>query len=168
MIARDIVKDRELSVLETARLYALLNMAAADAGITCWETKYHYRMWRPENAIREMDTSINPWTRQNPDFIPNMASPAFPSYTSGHSTYTAAMTRLLERFLGTDDIEFTCTSDGLPGAVRSFHKLSDARNEVGMSRIWGGIHIMSDNLEGQKAGIRVADWVFEHSLLPAE
>ncbi|MEZ5277455.1 MAG: vanadium-dependent haloperoxidase [Opitutaceae bacterium] len=168
VIARDIVRHRGLSTLETARLYALLNMAAADAGITCWETKYHYRMWRPETAIREMDTSMNPWTQQNPDFIPNMASPAFPSYTSGHSTYTAAMTRLLERFLGTDEVEFTCTSDGLPGAVRSFRRLSEARNEVGMSRIWGGIHIMSDNLEGQKAGIRVADWVFEHSLLPLD
>ena len=111
---------------------------------------------------------LNPWAVPNPDFIPNMASPAFPSYTSGHSTYTAAMTRLLELYFGTDDIEFEATSDGLPGALRTYTSLSQARDEVGMSRIWGGIHVMSDNLEGQKAGIRVADWVFEHALLPRE
>src|SRR5690606_35302213 len=138
--------------------FALLNVAGADAGITCWETKYHYRTWRPETAIREADA--------NADFIPNMASPAFPSYTSGHSTYSAAMSRMLELFLGTDEVEFTTTSDGLPGAVRTFQRLSDAREEVGMSRVWGGIHVMSDNLEGQRAGIKIADWVFEQALLP--
>lgn len=167
VIAQDLARRRNLSVPETARLFALLNMAGADAGIACWETKYFYRTWRPETAIRETEPPTNAHVKTNPDFIPNMASPAFPSYTSGHSTYTAAMSRLLELFLGTDDIEFTVTSDGLPGAIRSFRKLSDARREVGMSRVWGGIHVMSDNLEGQKAGIKVADWVFTHALLPA-
>src|SRR5690606_40931738 len=102
----------------------------------------------------------------NPEFIPNMASPASPSYTSGHSTYTAAMSHMLSLCIGTDDIEFTATSDGLPGVIRSYKKLSDARREVGMSRVWGGIHVMSDNLEGQKAGIQVADYIFAHALQP--
>ncbi len=166
LIAQDIAAKRELNTAETARLFALLNIAGADSGITCWETKYHYRTWRPETAIREMDPSINPYVQTDPDFIPNMASPAFPSYTSGHSTYTAAMSRLIELYFGTDDIAFSITSDGLPGAVRSFDRISDARFEVGMSRVWGGIHVMSDNIEGQKVGIAVADWIFSHSLLP--
>lgn len=166
VIAQDLARRRALSTTECARLFALLNIAGADAGITCWETKYFYRTWRPETAIRETEPGTNPHVKTNPEFIPNMASPAFPSYTSGHSTYTAAMSRMLERFLGTDDVEFTTTSDGLPGAVRVFQKLSDARREVGMSRVWGGIHVMSDNLEGQKAGIKVADWIFAHALLP--
>jgi hypothetical protein len=102
----------------------------------------------------------------NPDFIPLMVSPAFPSYASGHSTFSAAASRLLERYFGSDDLEFTVTSDGLPGAVRTFKKLSDARREIGMSRIWAGIHFMSDNLEAQKAGLKVADWVFENALQP--
>ena len=167
VIAADLARRRNLSVVETARLFALLNIAGADAGIACWETKYFYSTWRPETALREIDSKLNPAAQPNPGFIPNMASPAFPSYTSGHSTYTAAMSRILELFLGTDEIDFTVTSDGLPGAVRTFSKLSDARREVGMSRVWGGIHVMSDNLEGQKAGLKVADYVFEHSLKPA-
>lgn len=167
VIAQDLARRRQLSVPESARLFALLNFATADASIACWETKYFYRLWRPETALREMDPTLNPAVKANPDFIPNMASPAHPDYTSGHSTYTAAATRLLERFFGTDEIEFTVTSDGLPGAVRTYQRLSDARREVGMSRVLGGIHTMSANLEGQRSGIKVADWVFENALRPA-
>ena len=166
VIAEDLAKRHQLSVPETARLFALLNFAEADAAISCWDTKFFYRTWRPETAIRELDPKLNPLVVNRPDFIPLMISPAFPSYTSGHSTFSAAASRLLERFFGTDDIEFTVRSDGLPGAVRSYKKLSEARNEIGMSRIWAGIHYMSDNLEGQKAGIKIADWTFEHALLP--
>ena len=68
--------------------------------------------------------------------------------------------------IGTDDIEFSVASDGLPGAVHTFKRLSDAQREVGMSRVWGGIHTMSDNLEAQKVGMKVADWVYAHALLP--
>jgi hypothetical protein len=166
VIAEDLARRRHLSVPECARLFALLNFAEADAAICCWDTKFFYRTWRPETAIRELDSKLNPNAVPRPDFIPLMVSPAFPSYTSGHSTFSAAASRLLERFFGTDDIEFTVTSDGLPGAVRSFKKLSAARDEIGMSRIWAGIHFMADNLEGQKAGVKVADWVFENALQP--
>ena len=119
----------------------------------------------PENGIREMDRKINPLVVLNADFIPNMAAPAHPDYTSGHSTFTGAATRLLERWFGTDDIEFTTTSDGLPGAVRTFRKLSGCRNEIGLSRVYGGIHVMVDNVEGQKVGLKVADWAFENALV---
>ena len=105
---------------------------------------------------------------RHPEFIPNMASPAFPSYTSGHSTFSAAASRILELYFGSDEISFTATSDGLPGAVRSFTKLSDARKEVGMSRIWGGIHTMSDNLAGQECGLKLADFVFANALQPTK
>ena len=166
VIAQDLVRRKKLSVPETARLFALLNFANADAGISCWDSKFFYRTWRPETGIRELDTKTNSHMVAVPDFIPNMASPAFPSYTSGHSTFSSAASRILERFFGTDDLEFTTTSDGLPGAVRSFKKLSDAREEIGMSRVWGGIHTMSDNLAGQEAGLKLADFVFETALQP--
>jgi len=166
VIARDIVRSRDLDLLETARLFALINIAGADAGITCWETKYFYSTWRPETAIRETTEDVNKNVATNAQFIPNMASPAFPSYTSGHSTYTAAMSHMLELCLGTDDVDFTVTSDGLPGVIRSYEKISDARREVGMSRVWGGIHVMSDNIEGQKAGLKIAGYIFAHALQP--
>jgi hypothetical protein len=166
VIAQGIARSRNLSVPECARLFALLNMAEADAAIGCWDTKYFYNLWRPETALRELDPKINPGTVNNPDFVPNLASPSFPSYTSGHSTFSAAAARMMALYFGTDDIEFPVGSDGLPGAVHSFKKLSDAKDEAGMSRVWGGIHTMSDNLEGQKMGVKIADWVYANALLP--
>lgn len=166
VIAHDLVRRHQLSTPETARLFALLNLACADAGISCWDSKFHYRTWRPETAIREITRECNAHAVACPEFIPLMSSPAFPSYTSGHSTFSAAGSRILERYFGTDDIEFSTTSDGLPGAVRSFRKLSDARKEIGMSRVWGGIHFMSDNLVGQECGLKIADYVYDHALRP--
>jgi hypothetical protein len=113
-----------------------------------------------------MDTTVNPNAAPNPTFIPNLVSPSFPSYISGHSAFSAAAARTLALFFGTDDISFSVGSDGLPGVIHSFKSLSEAQREAGMSRVWGGIHTMSDNLEGQKAGIEVADWTFAHALLP--
>ena len=165
-IAQDLARRNHLGTAECARLFALIAISGADAGLSCWETKFYYRTWRPETALRETEKSTNPLLIVNPEFIPNMPAPAHPDYTSGHSTFTGAATRILELWFGTDDIEFSVSSDGLPGAVRSFKKLSDARREVGMSRIYGGIHTMSANLEGQKCGIKIADWVFANSLQP--
>ena len=166
MIAQDIARRKALSVPDAARFFALLNIAEADAAIAVWETKFFYSTWRPETAIRELDVKTNPKAPQNPNFIPNLASPPFPSYVSGHSAFSAAGARVIALFIGTDDIEFSTTSDGLPGVVHSFKKLSDAQREAGMSRVWGGIHVMSDNLEGQTLGVKVADWVFSSQLLP--
>ncbi len=166
MIADDLARRRQLSTPDTARLFALLNFAQADAAISCWETKFFYNVWRPETALREMEAKANPNVQLDPDFIPNMASPPFPSYTSGHSTFSAAGARLLALFFGTDDIEFSVTSDALPGAVHTFKKLSDAAAEAGMSRVVGGIHTMSDNLEAQKCGVAIADWTFAQALQP--
>ncbi|HTT58043.1 MAG TPA: vanadium-dependent haloperoxidase [Opitutaceae bacterium] len=168
MIAQSIARSRPLSELETARLFALLNLAEADAGISCWESKFYYNVWRPETALREMNAKINPHAAPDPDFIPNMPSPPFPSYPAGHPTFSAAGARLLALFFGTDDIAFSVTSDGLPGAVRTFKKLSDASHEVEMSRVWGGIHTMQDVLQGGAAGVKVADWTFDHALQPVK
>ena len=151
---------------DAARLFALLNFAQADAAISCWETKYFYNVWRPETALREINPQLNPKAEAIPDFIPNMPSPPFPSYTSGHSTFSAAGARLLAVFFGSDDIEFSVTSDALPGSVRTFKKLSDAQKEAGMSRVVGGIHTMADNLEAQAAGVKIAEWTLANALLP--
>lgn len=166
VIAQDLARRHRLGTAECARLFALMNFACADAGISCWDTKFHYSLWRPETAIREITPAVNPHAKAVPGFIPLMPSPAFPAYTSGHSSFSAAASRLLERWFGTDDIEFSTTSDGLPGAVRSFKKLSDARKEIGMSRVWGGIHFMCDNLAGQEAGLKIADHVWANALRP--
>jgi hypothetical protein len=166
MIAENIARQRDLSTVACARLFALLNFAAADGFISCWDTKYYYNTARPETDIREIDKSINPYVEQKPDFIPTMPSLPFPSYTSAHMTFTTAATRVLALYFGTDDIAFTVTSDGLPGVVHSFKSFSAAAMEVGDSRVFGGIHTKLDVQEGRKAGLKIGDWVFAHVLLP--
>ncbi|HEX3729756.1 MAG TPA: vanadium-dependent haloperoxidase [Opitutaceae bacterium] len=166
MVAQEVARRRRLSVPEAARLFALLNLAEADGAIQCWESKFYYNTWRPETALREQDPKTNQFMVNHPDFIPNLASPSFPAYPSGHSTFSAAGARSLALFIGTDDFSFDLTSDGLPGVVHHFDHFSDAQREAGMSRIWGGIHTMPDNLEAQKAGMKIADWVYAHALLP--
>ena len=165
VIAQDVIKREGLDVTQSAHLLALINLAAADAGISSWEAKFHYLHWRPETALREATSDLNAQIEAKPEFIPNMASPAHPTYTSAHSTFTGAASRMLALYIGTDDFQFSATSDGLPGVVRSYDSFSEACIELNMSRVWGGIHTMIDVVEGRRAGIKIADHVFATTLL---
>jgi hypothetical protein len=88
----------------------------------------------------------------DPDWTPLIATPPFPSYTSGHSSFSGAAAAALAAFFEKDEIEFSTTSDGLPGVTRSFKSFTAAADEAGMSRIYGGIHWDFDNSAGLKCG----------------
>ena len=95
-----------------------------------------------------------------------LAAPPFPAYTSGHSTFSKASAQVLTHFYGTDAITFTATSDSLPGINRGFTSLAACADEIGMSRIYGGIHFQFDNYEGKLTGQRIGDYVSANFLLP--
>jgi hypothetical protein len=145
---------------------ALLSLAQADAAIVCWEAKYRYNLWRPVTAIQRADEDNNPETIPEPGWDHYLASPPFPAYTSGHSTFSKASAAVLAWFYGTDAISFTATSDSLPGVFRHFASLSACADEVGMSRICGGIHFQFDNVAGKETGQKVAEHVVKNYLLP--
>ncbi len=166
-IAATIARDRQLSVPATARLFALLGLAQADAAIVCWEAKYHWNLWRPITAIRRAAEDGNPGTRPDPEWDHYLVAPPFPAYPSGHSTFSLASARVLTAFFGTDHITFTTQSDSLPGVARVYHSLAACAEEIGMSRIYGGIHFPFDNREGKRTGGLVADYVLSHFLLPS-
>lgn len=163
-IARVIVAQTGLTVGEEARLFALLNMAMADAAVVSWKAKYDYNYWRPVAAIREADTDGNPLTVVDPAWTPLLVTPPFPEYTSGHSTFSGAAAAVLKGFFGTDDIAFTAESDDVPGVFRSYPSFSAAAAESGMSRIYGGIHFMSANRFGISSGTRVGNSVVKRLL----
>jgi membrane-associated phospholipid phosphatase len=167
-IAASIASERGLSLAETARMFALLGMAQADAAIVCWEAKFNWNFWRPVTAIRRADEDGNPLTVPDKDWDHFLPSPSFPAYTSGHSTFSAASGRALTRFFGTDRIPFTAGSDSLPGVYRSFESVQACVDEIGMSRIYGGVHFSFDNFEGKRTGALVGDYVSTHFLLPLE
>jgi len=165
-IARQLIDQEGVDLAGQARLLAQVNIALADAGILCWKAKYTYNYWRPVAAIREADTDGNAATVADPTWTPLLATPPFPEYTSGHSTFSGAASAVLIQFFGTDDIAFTAHSDDAPGILRGYSKISEAAAESGMSRIYGGIHFMSGNLEGLKCGARIGNYVGRRLLKP--
>lgn len=163
-LAGGIAVDRANSLFENARLFALISMAQADGAIVCWETKFRYNFWRPVTAIQRGDEDGNPLTLADTNWNSFLNSPPFPDYTSGHSTFSKASATILHRFYGTDAISFTARSDSLPGVTRSFTSLAACADEVGMSRIYGGIHYLSANEDGKACGKKIADQIFANQL----
>lgn len=165
-IAITIAQKRGNTLAENARMFALLSLAQADAAVVCWETKFRYNLWRPVTAIRRADEDDNAATEKDAAWNHYLASPPFPAYTSGHSTFSKASAQVLTHFYGTDAIEFTATSDSLPGVSRHFTSLAACADEVGMSRIYGGIHFQFDNTAGKASGKAIGDHVTANFLLP--
>jgi hypothetical protein len=174
VIAQQLAERFHNDLVESARLFALLSIVQADAVILCWDNKYYYDHLRPYTAITsEADDDGNPDTEADPGWSSLIPTPPFPTYTSGHSTFSGGTSRLLARFFGRDDIAFSAPSPDpqrwpnvLPGVVRSWNSLSSAAEEAGQSRIYGGIHWQYDNQGGLESGRDLADWVFGHSLRP--
>ena len=165
-IAQQVVPASRLDLCDRARVYALLNLAMADAAVVAWECKYVYGLWRPITAIQLADQDGNPWTEPDASWTPLLPTPPFPEYVSGHSCFSAAAATVLARALGSDRIAFRVGSDDLPGVQRRYRRLSEAAWESGMSRIYGGIHFLSGNLEGLHAGQRTGTHVFDNALRP--
>jgi len=120
-IARDLIRRDGLDPPRAARVLALTSVAMADAFICCWDTKYAYWTARPVTA----DPSLNV-------LIP---TPPFPSYTSGHSTISAAAASVLGHLFPEDEAELAAQAEA-------------AKN----SRLWAGIHFPIDNEMGKTAG----------------
>jgi hypothetical protein len=188
------IADRtRLQPIQFARLLALVNVAMAEAGMSSWDSKYYYDLWRPITGIRESDPGTgptgagdgNPNTIGDPTFKPLGApasnlmgpnfTPPFPAYPSGHATFGGAIFQILRRFYGTDHIGFTFVSDEFNGITRDntgnvrpyiprhFSRLSQAEEENGQSRIYLGIHWSFDKTEGIAQGRRVANYVYDHA-----
>lgn len=165
-IARGISQDQGLSLAANARLFALLNLAEADAAISAWDMKATYYFWRPITAIRGADADANAKTEPDAGWTPLIATPPFPSYTSGHSTFSDAAAKMLAMYFGNDVFSFTTTSDAMPGVERSFRKFSDAADEAGLSRIYGGIHYHFDDRTTEKPGHKLARQAFQNFIRP--
>jgi hypothetical protein len=138
----------------------------ADAAISCWEAKYLYNLWRPITAIPLADTDGNRLTEPDPNWKPLLFTPPFPEYTSGHSTFSGTAAAVLMGFYKRDRVKFSVGSDDLPGVTRSYDRFSEAALESGFSRIYGGIHYLSANLHGLKAGHDIGQWTVKNFLRP--
>jgi hypothetical protein len=177
-VFRTVSADRGLPIADSARLFAMENLAAADAAIGCWNDKYHWNSWRPITAIREADSDGNPATTADPTWTPlfdpatpvaappALVTPPFPEHPSGHNCAGGAIVRTLENFFGTDRIGFSVHSNK-SGTTRTFDRLSDALRENINARVWAGIHFRTADVQGARLGNKVADYLHRHFFQPA-
>jgi len=153
------------TLMQNARLFALLNITFADSVISFYDAKYTYAFWRPVTAIRAADTG-NPALVGDPSWTPLVNTAQDPSYPGAHATISFAAASVLGSFFGSDNFKFSATSSALPGVTRSFTSFSAAANEASLSRIYAGQHFRTDEDAGQKLGGQVASFVLGKLLLP--
>jgi hypothetical protein len=185
-IAQTIAIQQGNTEVQNARMFALINIAMADAGIACWFGKFTYNFWRPVTAIRAGDTDGNAATAADANWTPLGApndngggtnfTPPFPAYASGHATFGAAVFQTLADFYGTNNISFTIGSDEFNGITkdqngqvrpvltRHFDSFSQAAEENGQSRIYLGIHWQFDKQQGIAQGDQIADYISQNFL----
>ena len=169
---RDIASANLSDIGDTARLFALTAVGSADAIICTWNTKKYYNFWRPITAIQLGDTDGNPNTDPDPDWLPLVNTPNYPSYTSGANNFTSAVTRSLALFFGTDALRYSVTwvSTGNPSPTnmtRTYNSLSAAMDDVVIARVMEGIHWQFDDSVARRTGKRAADWAFSHVMRPS-
>lgn len=167
IVAQIIAKKKYNNLYQNARLFALLNIALADAAIAAWDCKYAYNLWRPSTAITNANLDGNPSTVRDYSWAPLLPDPSFPEYVSGHSTFGAAASTVLTYFFGRNDIPFRLPTDTPLARDRSFTSFSHAAYENGRSRIYGGIHFEFGNVEGLKLGYLVGSYACANYMTPA-
>ena len=164
VIASDVATARGNRMRQNAHLFALLNVAMADAAIAAWDAKYTYNFWRPVPQSALGDTDGNPATAPDPTWTPLIITPPFPDYISGHSTFSGAAAAVLSLFYGTPRVPFSTTSNALPNVVRD--GFFQAAREAALSRMDGGIHFSSANGDGLAVGLAIGAWTFKKTMRP--
>jgi membrane-associated phospholipid phosphatase len=159
-IAQSAALAHHTDLLDTASLFANLNLSFADSAIALYDAKYTYQLWRPVTAIRAADTDGNPLTIGDSTWTPLATTALDPSYPGAHSTISAAGASILSSFFGDRD-RITVISEVLPGAVRTFDGYHDVAVEAGLSRIFAGQHTRLDHIAGLRLGRNVAELVLD-------
>lgn len=158
---------RDLDIVETARMFAAVDMSIADTVISVWHAKYRYGFWRPVTAITLADTDGNPATTADPAWVPLLATPPYPDYVSGYSGFTGAFTRALAETLDTRNLRIALISTAAPGITRSYDSARQLNADVVDARVWLGIHFRFADTRGLTMGQDVAAWALEHYFRPA-
>jgi hypothetical protein len=181
-VYRALAESGGLDIVDSARLFAMTNLAAADGSIGCWNDKAYWSFWRPITAIRNATTDGNPATEADPNWLPlfdpttpvsgaPLVTPGFPDHPAGHTCISGATVYALQTFFGTDKVAFTAESNKCapaPCLERSFNRFSDALQEIIDARVWGGIHFRTADVQGAVLGRKVVHYMTKHYFQPVE
>jgi hypothetical protein len=165
--ANQMCAANHLSMSDSNRLFAVLNLAMADTAFTIWTAKRFYGddftavTWRPVTAIPLADLDGNPDTDLDPDWLPLVTTPSHPEYPAGHPAQNgAAATVLLSRFPDAQTFTLTTrTSAGVDLPSRTYTSISAARSDGDNARVWGGMHYPSTVGISDGLGEAIANYV---------
>jgi len=167
-IGRLTAAERSLPLVETNRMFALINMNLYDFYLATFDSKYHYDTWRPYTAIRLAQNDGNPDTDADPNWEPEMLTPPWPEYPSAHAGAGAAGAEIVTHVYGTPDVPFTMQSVTAPAEAKERHydNLDTAAAHCADSRIMNGFHFRFATEAGKEQGRAVAKHVIANYLKP--
>ena len=152
---------------ENARILALLSMAITDGLISSMESKFYYNLWRPVTAIQAGDTDGNRKTKPDPDWLPLVVTPPYPSYPSNYASVAYAARAVLEEVYGKSRHSITLDSVS-PSVDVTLHytDFSQITDDINDARVFGGIHYRFDQDAGSRQGWQVGSYIVRHHLRP--
>jgi hypothetical protein len=168
---QDVAITHRMDLVDAARVLAMGNLVDSDAGIACWDSKYHYLFWRPIMAIRNAQIDGNRATTPDPNWTPLLTTPNHPEYPAAHTCLSGAEAEMYAHVLGTRNIDVTIhgSADGTPNnwaATHTFKTVKDLQREVVNARVWAGLHYRGSALEGLELADSVAKWTLQRYFLP--
>jgi hypothetical protein len=165
-VLRAMPELKQKSIVEQARVFALMNMAGSDALIVGWRDKYLMLFWRPETAIRNADSDGNEATTADVAWEGLRSPfPAHPEYPSGHALFTGVAETVLRAFFGTDRMTVTVSNPDA-NITRTFASFSEIAKSVEDARVWAGIHFRSADIDGTEMGRRIAEYALKNCMRP--
>ena len=168
-VARDLARRAHWSLIETARLFVLINVSMHDGVQTSHTSKFIYGLWRPVTAIRRADEDLNAATMADPTWTPLLTTPPYPSHSSNQTCVGTSAAQSLARVFGSDDVPFTVTWIGTGGnanVTRSYTSFSELAEQQARSRVYGGIHFNFELTTSQESCTKVADYVVDNYVRP--
>jgi hypothetical protein len=163
---RDLAVRRALSISDSARMFAAVEMSIADATATVWNAKLGYHWWRPITAIREADTDGDPLTVGVPDWTPLLVTPPYPEWPSGLCAVVGAASTALTLLHedGTVDLRIVSPSSG----ERHYLDKALLSQDAVDARVWSGIHFRTADEVSITIGTQVATYALEHYFAPTD
>ena len=153
------------SLADNARLLAMLTVAFSEAGLACFDAKYHYNFWRPRTAIPAADIDGNPTTAADPGWLPSVPTPNHPEYPAAHGCATTAVAETLRGFFGTKKVSFEWDST-VTNTMRRYATTDDIVREVIEARVLGGMHYRNSGEVGVHLGRKTAQWMMRDHFEP--
>jgi len=164
-VGRAAAAAKGLGLVDSARLFALLNMTMADALIAGFEAKYTFNYWRPVTAIRNAGLANNAATTADPAWEPLLVTPPHQEYPSAHSLGAGAAVAVLQQIFEGDKLSTSYVYPPL-GVARRWESFSQIAKEVENSRVWGGIHYRTAVEHGTQIGRQVAEFSMKSRMQP--